>query len=205
MGESEEEQEQSQLEQIETSEKVVFVLNQNAQIQEKPKILNKQTPNKTLLKKDNKTEERTELENKPNNRKELRRKSVVNDDTNNEIDFIILDEKSQDSIVREENEPSPSKKIRVNIEPVDSESSQAVEKSSSPIKPAAIPQNTVTRNSVDGIVSSSETIDGHNEETYFALSLVGILKRLPPHKRAIAKCHILSYLTELEYGSSSLS
>lgn len=55
----------------------------------------------------------------------------------------------------------------------------------------------------DLLVSSSEQADSNNEETYFALSLVGILKRLPPQKRAIAKCHILNYLTELEYGSSS--
>lgn len=54
-------------------------------------------------------------------------------------------------------------------------------------------------------VSSSvnELIDSKDDETYFVLSLAGILKRLPPHKRAIAKCHILSYLTELEYGSTS--
>lgn len=39
-----------------------------------------------------------------------------------------------------------------------------------------------------------------NEETFFALSLVEILKRLPHKKRAIAKCHIITYLTELEYG-----
>lgn len=57
----------------------------------------------------------------------------------------------------------------------------------------------------DLLVSSTEKTDSNNEETYFALSLVGILKRLSPHKRAIAKCHILSYLTELEYGPSGTS
>lgn len=40
-----------------------------------------------------------------------------------------------------------------------------------------------------------------NEETFFALSLVEILKRLPHKKRAKAKCHIINYLTELEYDS----
>lgn len=56
----------------------------------------------------------------------------------------------------------------------------------------------------DLMVSSTEKTDSNNEETYFALSLVSVLKRLSPHKRAIAKCHILSYLTELEYGPSEL-
>lgn len=64
-----------------------------------------------------------------------------------------------------------------------------------------------SNSSTEANVSSScnESIDTNKEDTYFALSLAGILKRLPPHKRAIAKCHILTYLTELEYGSSSLS
>lgn len=75
------------------------------------------------------------------------------------------------------------------------------DESTSKITPSAQP---TTANNADIMVSSTEKIDSNNEETYFALSLVGILKRLTPHKRAIAKCHILSYLTELEYGSSEL-
>lgn len=50
---------------------------------------------------------------------------------------------------------------------------------------------------------SLDSAESNNEETYFALSLIGTLKRLDPRKRAIAKCNILSYLTELEYGSDA--
>lgn len=46
--------------------------------------------------------------------------------------------------------------------------------------------------------------ESNNEETYFALSLIGALKRLNPRKRAIAKCNILKYLTNLEYADASL-
>lgn len=77
---------------------------------------------------------------------------------------------------------------------VDEKSSQNIESPTS---------KNVQKTIGDVLVSSSEKVDSNSEETYFALSLVGILKRLPPHKRAIAKCHILNYLTELEYGSSS--
>lgn len=44
--------------------------------------------------------------------------------------------------------------------------------------------------------------DLNNDETYFVLSLIGTFKRLPPQKRAIAKCNILRYLTELEFGET---
>lgn len=53
---------------------------------------------------------------------------------------------------------------------------------------------------LDSMVTSSDANGSNNEEMYFALSLVGILKRLPPQKRAKAKCHIMNYLTELEFG-----
>lgn len=46
--------------------------------------------------------------------------------------------------------------------------------------------------------------EANNEETYFALSLIGTLKRLNPRKRAIAKCNILKYLTELEIEDAEL-
>lgn len=46
--------------------------------------------------------------------------------------------------------------------------------------------------------------DSSNDDTYFVLSLIGTFKRLPPQKRAIAKCNILRYLTELEYGTSAI-
>lgn len=54
-------------------------------------------------------------------------------------------------------------------------------------------------------LKSLNNIETNDEETYFALSLIGTLKRLPPHKRALAKCHIINYLTELEYGKLTLS
>lgn len=64
--------------------------------------------------------------------------------------------------------------------------------------------NEISAVGLNSLVTSSDTNGAsNNEEMYFALSLVGILKRLPPQKRAKAKCHILTYLTELEYGTSS--
>lgn len=47
---------------------------------------------------------------------------------------------------------------------------------------------------------TANAIGSHDEATLFALSLVGTLKRLPPRKLLTAKCHILTYLTQLEYG-----
>lgn len=47
---------------------------------------------------------------------------------------------------------------------------------------------------------TASAIESHDEATLFALSLVGTLKRLPPRKLLTAKCHILTYLTQLEYG-----
>lgn len=50
--------------------------------------------------------------------------------------------------------------------------------------------------------SNTNPSESHDEETLFALSLVGTLKRLAPQKLAAAKCHILTYLMQLEYGDS---
>lgn len=50
---------------------------------------------------------------------------------------------------------------------------------------------------------NGNAIETHDEQTLFALSLVGQLKRLPPQKLAMAKCHILTYLMQLEYGETS--
>lgn len=111
-----------------------------------------------------------------------------------------------------ESGPSVVKKSRYEIELTTKEENESIQydQQESGIQPSnqlqmKVKQSISSRTSTEGIVSSSETVDSNNEETYFAMSLVGILKRLNPHKRAIAKCHILSYLTELEYGSSSLS
>lgn len=125
---------------------------------------------------------------------------MESDKDNDEIDFIVLEENSQESC-ENEIEVMPNKRIRLD-EAIQQEKVVEIVKE----KPkTAVKLNTpIAKCSIDGVVSSTETVDSNSEETYFALSLVGILKRLPPHKRAIAKCHILSYLTELEYGSSSL-
>lgn len=39
-----------------------------------------------------------------------------------------------------------------------------------------------------------------DEVQFFALSIVGDLKRLTPQNRSIAKCHITQYLADLKYG-----
>lgn len=144
-------------------------------------------------------------------------REVEPEEKNEEIDFIVLEETSQEPIENshesieneyDETEQNSCKKMRLEIEQATHPPNESVKLDDITIrKPSARISCDVIipRNTADGIVSSTETVDANNEETYFALSLVGILKRLPPHKRAIAKCHILSYLTELEYGSSSLS
>lgn len=140
----------------------------------------------------------------------------ISDDKNDEIDFIVLEENIQGVIDDESNqgEQNVCKKVRIKNEKTTNVSSQEIKTKETVLQPIATtqikpivttPNVILSKHSTDGVVSSSETVDSNNEETYFALSLVGILKRLSPHKRAIAKCHILSYLTELEYGSSSLS
>lgn len=73
------------------------------------------------------------------------------------------------------------------------------QRSESLAKVVAEPNDTVP--GLDALVTSSDANGTTNEEMYFALSLVGILKRLPPQKRAKAKCHIMNYLTELEFGA----
>lgn len=143
---------------------------------------------------------------------------------NDEAEYVVLENhpnqrkippntmsEGENSSPSGENEsgPSSTKKMRINIEPT-TESNQLQEDKEEIVIQPQVPvpidlKQIPVQHCVEGIVSSSEAVDSNNEETYFAMSLVGILKRLPPHKRAIAKCHILSYLTELEYGSSSLS
>lgn len=212
MAESEEEPEQSQPEgAIESSNEqneVVVLLNKMPKTQapqrKSSSITVKQIPDEKI----------------PNLKKRPKRASVE-DEKDEEIDFIVLEEVSDEAVENSEEpvenegiEQNLSKKMRVEIEkPADqpNESNQSEKTDKTSIQKTAGQKRTniklpaVRNSSTDGIVSSSETVDANSEETYFALSLVGILKRLPPHKRAIAKCHILSYLTELEYGSSSLT
>lgn len=67
-----------------------------------------------------------------------------------------------------------------------------------------IPKNSAPSASVRsqpaGAAISLEEVAGRTEDTYFALSLVGSLERLNTKKRAIAKLHILQYLTELAFA-----
>lgn len=72
------------------------------------------------------------------------------------------------------------------------------------------PATIITAASVADIIANEttqitlpDTNDSSNDDIYFVLSLIGTFKRLPPQKRAIAKCNILRYLTELEYGTTA--
>lgn len=121
----------------------------------------------------------------------LDEEQIHSEDNKNGYDDVPSKRLAQESTKDAKNNPETAKTERIENH------------SKSECKKPAADVSLLKKLSSDGIVSSSETFDATNEETYFALSLVGILKRLPPHKRALAKCHILSYLTELEYGSSS--
>lgn len=153
-------------------------------------------------------------------------------DDNNEIelevDLIVVDDKKTDQ-TSESNETEQTstncKRLRLEVEPLinqPNESSPSVENESegpSVSQPANLsqtqsqlqphqqsqlqPQSQPPRKSIEEIVSSSEAFDTNSEDKYFALSILGTLRRLTPHKRALARNHILSYLTEIEYGSSN--
>lgn len=56
-----------------------------------------------------------------------------------------------------------------------------------------------TNKSNDMVASGSIHIS-NEEDKYFALTLIGMLQRISPQKKAFAKVNILRYLTELEYG-----
>lgn len=139
-----------------------------------------------------------------------KRNRLSRDDKDVEVDFIVVQEDQPEDEINKK-EQSPSKKMRSGIQQSTTEQEQEQDPlfnrldESSPSKsqkPQIKPDLLRSRISTDGIVSSTEAFDANHEETYFALSLLGTMRRLTPHKRAIAKCHILSYLTELEYGSS---
>lgn len=148
-----------------------------------------------------------------------------------EVDLIVVDDKKADQATESnENEESAKsyKRLRLEVEPLISlpnESSPNVETEEEteiptgpkcnnqsqkseprqqppPPPPQSQPQSQ-PRKSIEEIVSSSEVFDANSEDKYFALSILGTLRRLTPHKRALAKCHILSYLTEIEYGNSN--
>lgn len=159
--------------------------------------------------------------NKYSNR--LQRQPSTHDSDNNEIelevDLIVVDDKKADQPIEpkeDEQTPTNHKRLRLEIEPLKNqpdESSPNEEKESkcpSVPKLASLSQSQLQsqsqprpRKSIEEIVSSSEAFDSNSEDKYFALSILGTLRRLTPHKRALAKCHILSYLTEIEYGNSN--
>lgn len=135
-----------------------------------------------------------------------KRNRLSRDDKDVEVDFIVVQEDQPEDEINKK-EQSPSKKMRSGIQQSTTEQEQEQDPlfnrlDSKSQKPQIKPDLLRSRISTDGIVSSTEAFDANHEETYFALSLLGTMRRLTPHKRAIAKCHILSYLTELEYGSS---
>lgn len=167
----------------------------------KPKVTDAPASNskRVIMKKDSNSLEHPSTDN--NNEVEL------------ELDLIVVDEKKTDQS-NESNENGQAtktrKRIRLEVEPLISltnESSQNETKEiKSPSVPVPVPMRShllQPRKSIEEIVSSSEAIDTNSEDKYFALSILGTLRRLTPHKRALAKCHILSYLTEIEYGNSN--
>lgn len=54
------------------------------------------------------------------------------------------------------------------------------------------------------ILKRDAAMPASDEDTYFALSLVGCLQRLKPMKKAMAKVNVLRYLTELEYSDKAV-
>lgn len=148
------------------------------------------SPAKMLLKKDS-------------NRKQHPPEDEGNDSAREPYHLIVVEEKNP-SIESNENgqTPATNKRIRLEIEPMSK--NQVNESSQNMVHVAKNPPVPMQpRKSIEEIVSSSEAFDTNNEDKYFALSILGTLRRLTPHKRALAKCHILSYLTEIEYGNSN--
>lgn len=168
------------------------------------------------------------MELKPKSTITFTTKQIISDECTNGKTFTQNDEEKVDVIVMETNESSSDStdlniEIKTNqrIEPpqeklisckrkrIENSNAECIEQESSPENMSKIPKQMTNsekhplKHCADGLVTSTDMIDSNNEETYFALSLVGILKRLPAHKKALAKCHILNYLTELEYGSIS--
>lgn len=172
----------------------------------------------------------TKLKPKSTQKKEITfmTKQIKSNECTNGKTFTQNDEEKVDVIVMETNESS-SDSTDLNIEiktnqrielpqenlisckrkRIENLNAECIEQESSPENMSKIPKQLTNsekhplKHCADGLVTSTDMIDSNNEETYFALSLVGILKRLPAHKKALAKCHILNYLTELEYGSIS--
>lgn len=133
-----------------------------------------------------------------------------------EVDLIVVNDKETTDQTTESNEneheneetPTNHKRLRLEVEPLINQPNESSpneeEESKSPAVPKAANQSqSQPRKSIEEIVSSSEAFDTNSEDKYFALSILGTLRRLTPHKRALAKCHILSYLTEIEYGNSN--
>lgn len=146
--------------------------------------------------------------------KRVRNSFQADEDSNVELDIIVVEESHRKDRA-EKSEPSLSRASITETEPPTIQTNKSSPKPSKEVviiqeNPTKLHNNITSellrpKTKIDGIVSSTEAFDANNEETYFALTLLGIMKRLSPKNRAIAKCHILSYLTELEYGPSSLT
>lgn len=120
-----------------------------------------------------------------------------------EVNLIVVDEKKTTQTMKSnENGQTSSKRLRLEIEPLTNQTDKSSQNTQIPPDPLRS-ELAQPRKSIEELVSSSEAFDTNNEDKYFALSILGTLRRLTPHKRALAKCHILSYLTEIEYGNSN--
>lgn len=105
---------------------------------------------------------------------------------------------SSNTIQFEDNEVPSIKKSRLELNINTSHSANIAKLARTAIN---LKEMTTTSTVADIIAPTKD--DANNEDIYFVLSLSEIFKRLPPQKRALAKCNILRYLTELEYGSSA--
>lgn len=135
---------------------------------------------------------------------------LILDDTDEEVDFVVIESDQQhDEFIAIESNSNSKKKLRSETESTTNRQTESGVNnlaSDNEIKNPQTKQDILlSKITNNGIVSSTDAFDANNEETYFALSLLGTMRRLTPHKRAIAKCHILKYLTELEYGSSTIT
>lgn len=166
------------------------------QMMKKPKVTEASASKRVTLKKDL-------------NRSEKHSSPADNNDIELEVDLIVVNEKKtgQSTESNENGQTSPNKKrLRLEVESLKNqpnESSPSAEKETTSPSVSMRTNSSQPTKSIEEIVSSSEALDTTSEDKYFALSILGTLRRLTPHKRALAKCHILSYLTEIEYGNSN--
>lgn len=127
-------------------------------------------------------------------------------DTNDvplEVNFIVVDDQKMDEKMEStEFGQTNGKRLRLEIEPLPNQANKSSQNETK-IPSSIRKRSEETSKSIEELVSSSEAFDTNNEDKYFVLSILGTMRRLTPHKRALARCHILSYLTEIEYGNSN--